>query len=474
MPDNPAAPLDAESCRKFINDRVFQLRPSSCPQSYANWPGYVGLELETLVVKNPNTGNLIPDPISLINGGFLARMEEMALDRGWFPMRESIAGTDRLLRIAVDELDTISFEPGGQVEVSCRPFPCLDDALKKMAQIQKSLDTLWPKWGVSQYQLGINPWHSVERIGLQMAKKRYIAMDRHFAAISEYGQRMMRQTCTLQVNLDFGPTDQVMADRFFAGQLLAPIAGAIFAYSPILDSKTGPWLNTRAQIWQNADPSRTGFPNLKKLQNSRTRDNCVESFFDFAMAASVVYIKGLDYERPSPTLKFGDWLRNPYKGASPTFKDFEEHLTLLFPEVRPRGFIEFRSIDAQSRAWLSVPAAVYCGWFYNNRALAEIIELLNPYVDQLHDLWAKSRFGLQDPLLAKLAKEAVKIGMTGFSALPECFRGTSTTRELEQFFTTFVDQKRTPADALIEAWNEYGPGPAALKHLDDKWMKLVR
>ena len=64
--------------------------------------------------------------------------------------------------------------------------------------------------------LGINPWQGVEEIGLQMNKPRYKAMDSYFSSLSAYGRRMMRQTFTVQVNMDFGDDESTLVNRIFS------------------------------------------------------------------------------------------------------------------------------------------------------------------------------------------------------------------------------------------------------------------
>ena len=134
--------------------------------------------------------------------------------------------------IKLDQDDNISFEPGGQLEFSSRPYHCLSEAISRTLYIQSLLDReLLDVGGVTLTQIGINPWHSVDDIGLQMKKPRYLAMNEFFSKISAFGPKMMRQTCTVQVNLDFGRDETTMAKRFLASMLMAPISGAIFIYS---------------------------------------------------------------------------------------------------------------------------------------------------------------------------------------------------------------------------------------------------
>ena len=52
---------------------------------------------------------------------------------------------------------------------------------------------------------------------------------------------------------------------------------------------------------------------------------------------------------------FADWVRS---SDPPTEADLAEHLTTLFPPVRPRGWFEVRYLDSQPIAWWPVPIVV--------------------------------------------------------------------------------------------------------------------
>jgi glutamate--cysteine ligase len=45
-------------------------------------------------------------------------------------------------------------------------------------------------------------------------------------------------------------------------------------------------------------------------------------------------------------MTFVDWLQRGHPLGWPTEADLAEHLTTLFPPVRPRGWFEIRTIDA--------------------------------------------------------------------------------------------------------------------------------
>ena len=84
---------------------------------------------------------------------------------------------------------------------------------------------------------------------------------------------------------------------------------------------------------------------------------------------------------------------------------------LLFPPVRPRGYLELRMIDGQSGGWWVVPVAVVAALFGDAIAADEafaVTERLNvtPGADYRSGPRARAaRSGLRDPLLAAIALE---------------------------------------------------------------------
>ncbi len=473
--------LDRDACRAYLEQTTFRLRPKDYREKYPNWPGSVGLEIEMQpVFTAPAAVNGLPGSVPLQGEGLTsaAFLSEEAKRRGWKPeYTDGDGGRQLLLRLELDDGDNISFEPGGQVEFSSKPYPCLSDAVRRMRAVQEILDKLYAQHGAQFVQIGINPWHTVPELGLQMPKGRYRAMDRYYAAIGEYGQRMMRQTCTVQVNLDFGPDEQTLAKRYLAAQLLAPVAAATFAYSPIVDRRAFGGAGFRSRIWRHTDPSHTGLPGLLKIANKMTRQECVDSYLDFALNATVVFVADAGYRVPEVPVRFADWLDRPLFGVKPKLADFAMHLTLMFPEVRPRGFLELRSIDCQSRAFQSVPGAYWTGLLYDGKATDRLLELLLPRREETVALLVKAEEGLSNPTLATLAKQVMGLAADGFASLSTCFREACSEADFLAFKEHFTDRGRTPADDVLDQMGLDGKPYVTLQGmnaLESRWASLIK
>lgn len=470
--------LDRQACLQHIDETTFRLQPSDYRQKYPKWAGLVGLEIEMQpVAPERPLADGRPGHVRLQgqSNSIAAVLRQMAADKQWrISETKDDHGQPLLLSIHMEQDDQISFEPGGQIEFSSKPYPCLSEAVRRMRNVQDLLEATLRPHGIELVQIGVNPWHKVAEIGLQMAKGRYRAMDQYFSAIGEYGPRMMRQSCTVQVNLDFGPDPQTLAQRYLASMLLAPIVAATFAYSPYVDNQDAGILSFRTRIWRDVDRLRTGLPGLQRMVREQSRQAAVESYLEFALAAPVIFVADLNYQTPKKTTTFGEWLEHPIEGVRPTLDDFKTHLTLLFPEVRPRGFLELRSIDCQPRAFQSVPASYYSALLYDEKTLMRVLDELTPRAEQLEQLLHEATRGLQHPELKKLAQLIMDLAVDAFSRFSPCYTADGCQAQLLAFRERFTAQGITPADELAAACRKNGTMTVALlRRLEDTWAQAA-
>lgn len=471
-------PCTVDECYQYVSQRIFQLRPPDYGVKFPQWPGTVGIEVEMLPIQSPNvsTKGVVPEIVTLPKTK--AVLQELAASSGWTAEMD-----DQQLKMIQLDQGSLTFEPGGQVEFSSKPFPCLSDALKSLYAMQGMLDKKFAEQGIELFQGGINPWHRVEEIGLQMDKPRYRAMNDYYQNLSDYGQRMMRQTMTIQVNLDFGSTEEVMVKRYLLSQLLAPVSAAMFAYSCQYDNQQHTLQGFRQKVWQYTDPTHTGLVGVETIARELSFRSCVQSYLDFALNAHVIYDlkQGFQpmWQPGGPYLTFRQWMEgtSPSQNSKPTLNDFVEHLSLLFPEVRPKGFIEIRSIDGQSRVWQQVPCLFYCGLLYDDRSLDQALDLLLPEAGKTEARLRGAQAGLKDAQLAELCKKISEIAISGYSRLPSCFKEETSEKVFAKYVENFVGRGQTPSDELIRITRQKGEESASLqtfRELEATWLTLVQ
>jgi glutamate--cysteine ligase len=451
--------LTIEDTKQWTDEKIFRLQPASYYAEHPYWPGAVGLEIEMLPVrvkKNDPSGTLHkPASVPLQEGedSLANALISIASDHAWkVEYSKDISGKTILLGIKLEDADNISFEPGGQLEFSSRPYGCLSEAVIRTRKVQSILDNgLKSISDIDIMQIGMNPWHSVEELGLQMQKPRYVAMNKYFSSISPYGPMMMRQTCTVQVNLDFGRTEHMMASRYLASMLLAPFVGAMFANSGVQSTRPNGYKSMRLKVWRHMDPSRTGVPPLDRIKRSLNKASCVDTYFEFLRAARVVFATPLGYKVTSKAVTWEEWVESGIEGVYPETTDLETHLSLLFPDVRARGFLELRSVDCQLRRWQFVPAAWWLGLLYDEKACDQVIDRLLAYEGQMDDLLDQAPYGLQDKRLLEGAKMLTELALEGLGRLPGCYSGEGVAESLIHFAEAYTMRGRVPADDWLDA-----------------------
>ncbi|MFK7872833.1 MAG: glutamate-cysteine ligase family protein [Oligoflexales bacterium] len=448
--------VSSPSPSRLCLDECFHLVESQCFSALGQ-TDRIGLELEMLVTKSQES---IPLP----------KLQELLQEN--LPLRPVYDG-DVVVALSwkdQPEAGALTFEPGGQLEIATEPEASIQDVEKTLKALQNKLDTCFEPHGIQALQVGTNPWEKAEKIGLRLAKSRYKAMDRHFQNIGPWGRVMMRQTMTVQVCLDFGPDQESMLHRYLASQLISPFAAAMFANSTFLNGKQTDNVGTRTQSWYELDKTRTGYPGLDSLVKHLHYKTCVQSYVDAVLDARVVYIAALQYENPDKPITMREWIRDGYKGVYPEQKDFEQHLSLMFPEVRPKGFLELRSVDGQLRSLQMMPAAFFVGLLYDKNNVHKTLEVLQPEYSLHAESVFQARFGLENDRVARVTQILCQLAMEGLER-----QGFSEYREkLELFYERYTSQRLTPANDVLKWADGRVITDKKLNELDAWWQNRIQ
>jgi len=202
---------------------------------------------------------------------------------------------------------------------------------------------------------------------------------------------MMRQSAAVHVNLDSGPEPLL---RWRVANRVTPALLAIFANSPRAEGRDTGHRSWRAAQWRRLDPTRTGLPGGRRS---------TPGAYAALVRRAEAFALGPEGRAAVP---FDRWIET---GAD--MDDLRRHLTTLFPEVRPRGYLELRLFDALSPRWYAVPLVVASGLLYDVEALNEADALLGPVGSE--SLEAAGRRGLRDDALRAHALEIFDIALAG-------------------------------------------------------------
>ncbi|MGH3379883.1 MAG: ergothioneine biosynthesis glutamate--cysteine ligase EgtA, partial [Actinoallomurus sp.] len=267
---------------------------------------------------------------------------------------------------------TVTFEPGGQLELSSPPAADLTSCRRTLdADLAHVEDTLRPL-GLALLATAIDPHRPPRR---QLRAPRYDAMEAYYDRRGTVGRTMMCSTAAVQVNLDAGVDAADVACRWQALNALGPVLVAAFANSPLHAGRLTGWKSSRQAVWQRLDPPRTSRP--------VPGTDPVTSWADYALDAPVMLMR-----RDSggwitdPGITFREWVDDGRAAfRPPTEDDLAYHLTTLFPPVRPRAWFEVRYVDAQPRRWWPVPVALLVGLLADAATVERATAAAEPVAD---------------------------------------------------------------------------------------------
>ena len=358
----------------------------------------IGAEMEKLVV-DADTGQAAP------YAKIRALLEALRANGNWKGIYEG----QNLVALA-DETSSVTLEPGGQLELSgalCPDIHCCDRGFTRHSEeiIAAAKDL-----GLRFLGLGVQPFSRLEQIEW-VPKARYAIMGPYMLRTGDMGQRMMKQSAGLQVNLDYSDEKDCFRKLRLAFHL-APLFYALFANSPVMDGTPSGYLSTRGEIWSRTDPDRSGLIPCLLAPGAGFRD-----YVEYALDVPMYFLirEGRYLDLTQERFSFRRFLEEGFAGHRALLGDWDIHLSTLFWEARLRPQIEIRSADSLPPHMTMAVAAMVKGLFYDEQALNEsfnLFEGLDPA--GLETLYRQSwHQGLQTPFgsttLQALAIEAVGI-----------------------------------------------------------------
>ena len=285
---------------------------------------------------------------------------------GWEPIYE-----EKNIIALKNKRQSITLEPGGQIELSGAPLKNLHSTCKETNEHLKLMKDIGKKLDILLVGLGVRPNESYKEVPF-MPKARYQIMRNYMPKKGSKGLEMMHSTCTVQANLDY-ESEKDMIKKTRLAVKIQPIVTALFANSPFYEGSNNGFESLRRHIWTDTDPDRCGV-----LKVALEEDFCFSKYVDFALSVPMYFVvrenKYLDCSGKS----FSDFLSgnlNILPGEKPTIEDWENHLSTIFTEVRLKKFIEVRGADAGNWRRTCALPAFWVGILYgeNSISLAESV-----------------------------------------------------------------------------------------------------
>jgi glutamate--cysteine ligase len=402
----------------------------------------VGTEYEKVGIYR-DTGQAIP---YFGKRGVDFILRELIERFGWEPEEQE----GNIIALTRDKAQ-ITLEPGGQIELSGEPCESIHCTYAEFNQHIRELLEVTEPLGIIFLGLGMQPVSRLEQIEW-VPKQRYRIMAPYMLKVGKLGQRMMKQTATVQANIDYSDEKDAMA-KFRTGMGLAPVLIAMFANSPICDGQLNGYRSFREHIWTDTDKSRSGL-----LKFAFAPEVSFAHYVEYALDVPMYFIVRNKNYIDMTAVTFRQFLTSGYNGERATIEDWNDHLTTLFPETRIKRYLEIRSVDSQPPDLMPALSALIKGAFYDNDCLQAAWDLvkgwswderMQVYLDSHRDALAARvrRYSLLD-----LARELVEIAWEGLRRQNQVNDlGDDETIYLKPL-KDLLSQGKCPADILLEKW----------------------
>jgi len=364
--------------------------------------------------------------------------------------------------------EAITLEPGGQLELAGAPLPTVHDTCKEVSAHLRLVKGVADALDVGFVGLGFQPKWPLDAIPV-MPKGRYAIMRRYMPTRGGRGLDMMFRTATVQASLDFSD-EADMVRKLRVALALQPVATALFASSPFRDGAPDPGglLSLRSACWLDTDPDRTG-----TLPFVWETGMGFERYVDWVLDVPMYFVKRDGRYIDASGQSFRDFLagRLPaLPGELPTAKDWSDHLTTAFPEVRLKRILEMRGADGGPWSRLCALPALWVGLLYDADSLGAAYEIVASWTaeDRHHLRTGTPRHALATPLsgcspalaahgptLRPLARRVVALAADGLGRRNRLdSRDRDETRHLAPL-QAIAESGVTPAEDLLASF--HGP-----------------
>lgn len=256
----------------------------------------------------------------------------------------------------------VTIEPAAQLELSAGPFEHLSDAAAAFDTFEADVTRALAPVGGRVLTLGYDP--SMRACDKELIPKaRYTFMNRYLSDMSPWGPRMMRGSASTQVSIDYRDEADAV-NKMRVASVLAPLFALLCDNAPTFEGAPRPHACMRTEIWKWCDPDRCG-----------TVPGLFDEGFGFedyaAYLLDVPAIVALDEagEARCETRSFSEIY------AERVMDDAEvlHAMSMVFPDVRLKSYVEIRPADAMPVAYVVSYAALVKGLFYCDQVLDRLV-----------------------------------------------------------------------------------------------------
>ncbi|GAB6138418.1 glutamate--cysteine ligase [Halanaerobaculum tunisiense] len=310
-------------------------------------------------------------------------------DKGW--QGEEEAG--HLIKLYSNQAD-ITLEPGGQLEIGIYPCGEINQLEEVYFNFLEDLIPILEEHNYYLVTLGYQPESKIADIAWN-PKRRYKIMSKYFQEKGDYAHNMMKGTAAFQIALDYR-SEADFVKKFKVASVLSPVLGILVDNAPIFEGEIYERQALRTLIWNNTDQTRTGIVNKSLVSDFNYR-----KYAEYILTREPILIKqGASYQATGDQTN-----REIFANQELNQQQLEHILTMVFPDVRAKQFIEVRMADSLPPKLSFALVAFWKGLFYDQTSLQQVTDLVDQF--SLVDVLTAKEDIIQEGLEAQLGKQSI-------------------------------------------------------------------
>ena len=250
----------------------------------------------------------------------------------------------------------ITLEPAAQIEVSIIPLERIADIESLYLEFVSRITAVLEKYGYILQNVGYHLAAKADDLQL-IPKERYRLMDSYFISKGYKPRYMMRGSASVQVNIDYF-SERDFAGKFRLANLLSPLFYLITDNSKIFEGEEFQGFSARSFAWENVDDSRCGFNNFSSFKE----------YSQWLYSTEPIFIQRDGKDVFCPDMNNEEIFRS----VAVTDDDIAHIMSMVFPNVRVKRFIEIRAADSMPAKFMLAYASLVKGLFYSPEAVSAL------------------------------------------------------------------------------------------------------
>ena len=301
------------------------------------------------------------------------------------------SATDLLneMNLLTDQNGRYSLEPGGQLEWSSPPYENLNDLSIAQLRHRKLLDDVTDHRDLIVLHWGLEPILFPDDIDL-IHQSKYQLMNDHMEKVNTHGKWMMRNTASIQVNIDI--TSKQDAEKMgFLADCLHPVCAYLFANSPFYKNEPAGTKNIRNMIWEQTDNHRCR--NLIDHGISSPND-FIKNYIDYMMDIPGIFQLNSKNVLENTDGTLGGRLEYLYANGKIRNADIQLALHQVFTNVRYKHLVEVRGADRPPLGHELAPIVFWTGLLTTDKAREKALDVVKQWSSQERASLNKSALNL--------------------------------------------------------------------------------